>query len=85
MVLVVLAIILPEIFVAIGLFTGIGKYLTAIGVGVPAILAVTLLCLIRIDGKAVMDLPQASKGVPLPVLIFTAPTNGTKTAKNTDI
>ena len=69
--LVVLAIILPEIFVATGIFMTVGTYLTAIGVVVPAILAAAILCLIRVKGKAVMDLPEAAKGVPLPVLIFT--------------
>jgi sodium-dependent dicarboxylate transporter 2/3/5 len=71
MVLVVIAIILPEIFVATGVFATVGKYLTDIGVVIPAIMATTALCLIRTGGKAVMDLPQAAKGVPLPVLLFT--------------
>ena len=71
MVLVIMAIILPEIFVAIGVFKVIGTYMTNIGVVAPAILAVALLCLIRVGGKAVMDFPQAAKGVPIPVLIFT--------------
>ena len=70
-VIVILAILLPEIFVAAGVFVTFGKYLTNIGVVVPAILASALLCLIRINGKAVMDLPQAAKDVPLHVLIFT--------------
>ena len=71
MILVILAIMLPEIFVAIGVFVTFGTYMTNIGVVAPAILASALLCIIRVDGKAVMDLPQAAKGVPLPVLIFT--------------
>jgi sodium-dependent dicarboxylate transporter 2/3/5 len=71
MVVVVMAIILPEIFVATGVFDVVGKYLTNIGVVAPAILAVALLCLIHVDGKAVMDFQQAAKGVPVPVLIFT--------------
>jgi sodium-dependent dicarboxylate transporter 2/3/5 len=71
MVFVVMAIILPEIFVAVGVFDVVGKYLTNIGVVAPAILAVALLCLIHVDGKAVMDFPQAAKSVPIPVLIFT--------------
>ena len=71
MVIVIMSIILPEIFVAVGVFRTIGTYLTSIGVVVPAILAVALLCLIRVNGKAVMDLPQSAKGVPIPVLIFT--------------
>ena len=71
MVFVVMAIILPEIFVAAGVFKAVGAYLTGIGVVAPAILAAALLCLIRVDGKAVMDFPQAAKGVPIPVLIFT--------------
>ena len=71
MILVIMAIMLPEIFVAAGVFLTVGTYLTDIGVVVPAILASALLCVIRVGGKAVMDLPQAAKGVPLPVLIFT--------------
>ena len=71
MVLVVLAILLPEVFLAIGVFKAFAAYLASIGVVVPAILASALLCLIRVGGKAVMDLPEAVKGVPLHVLIFT--------------
>jgi sodium-dependent dicarboxylate transporter 2/3/5 len=71
MIFVILAILLPEIFVAAGIFETVGKYLTNIGVVVPAILAAALLSLIRVDGKAIMDLPQDAKGVPLHLLIFT--------------
>ena len=71
MVFVVLGVLLPEIFVTAGIFENVGKYLTDISVVIPAILATALLCLIRVDGKAVMDLPKDAKGVPLPVLIFT--------------
>jgi len=71
MALVILAILLPETFLAIGIFITFATYLADIGVVVPAILASALLCLIRVNGKAVMDLPEAAKGVPLHVLIFT--------------
>ena len=71
MAVVVMMIILPEIFVAAGVFKTVGAYLANIGVVVPAILAVAFLCLIRVEGKAVMDLPEAAKGVPLSLLIFT--------------
>ena len=71
MALVVLAILLPETFLAAGVFKAFAGYLADIGVVVPAILATALLCLIRVRGKAVMNMPEAAKSVPLHVLIFT--------------
>jgi len=70
-ILVILAILLPEIFLVLGVFMTFGTYMANIGVVVPAILASALLCLIRVEGKSVMDLPEAARSIPLHVLIFT--------------
>ena len=67
-VLVVLAILLPEILK--GLFPAVCGYLTGIGVVVPAIFALIALCLIPVKGKPILDMPQAMKAVPLPVVLF---------------
>lgn len=69
MILVILTILLPEILRNV--FPTVCGYLTSIGVVVPAILALAALCIIRVEGKPVMDLPTAARGVPLPVIIFT--------------
>lgn len=45
-------------------------YLNTIGTSVPAILAVTALCVIQVDGKPLMNCGEALKKVPLAALIF---------------
>ena len=67
-VLVVLAILLPEVLK--GLFPVICGYLTGIGVVVPAIFALIVLCLIPVKGTPILDMPRAMKAVPLPVVLF---------------
>jgi len=67
-ILVVLAILLPEILK--GVFPTACGYLTGIGVVVPAMLALAALCLIPVKGTPILDMPQAMKAVPLPVVLF---------------
>jgi sodium-dependent dicarboxylate transporter 2/3/5 len=66
----VLVILLPDIFLILGIFVPMANYFIQIGPTVPAILAVALLCLIRTDGEAVMDFPQAAKSVPMSLIVF---------------
>lgn len=68
--IVVAVTILPEIFLEIGILTGISSYLMGLGISVPAVIAIAALCLIRADGKPVMDYISCIKEVPLAMLIF---------------
>ncbi|MCL2578650.1 MAG: anion permease [Oscillospiraceae bacterium] len=67
-----MVILLPDLFLAMGLFVPISNYFVQIGPTVPAILAVVALCLIRADGQAVMDFPTAAKSVPMTLIVFIA-------------
>ena len=65
-------ILLPDLFLVLGVFVPVASYFVGIGPTVPAILAVIALCLIRVDGQAVMDFPQAAKSVPMTLIVFIA-------------
>ena len=65
-------ILLPDLFLALGIFVPVASYFVQMGPTAPAILAVIALCLIRVDGEAVMDFPQAAKSVPMTLIIFIA-------------
>ena len=65
-------ILLPDIFVAMGVLVPIASYFVQIGPTAPAILAVVALCLVRVDGQAVMDFTESAKSVPMTLLIFIA-------------
>lgn len=67
-ILVILAILLPEILK--GVFPTVTGVISAWGVVVPAIFAISLLSLIQVKGKPVLDFPKATKGVHLPAVIF---------------
>lgn len=67
-IIVILTILLPSLLK--GVFPAVCGYLNSIGVVVPAILAATLLCIIKIKGKPILDMPSAMRSVPLPVVIF---------------
>lgn len=67
-ILVLLAILLPELLK--GFFPTACSFLSGLGVVVPAILALTALCLIPVKGKPILDMPHAMKAVPLPVVLF---------------
>jgi len=69
-------ILLPDIISAIapagsGIYN-IARYFMQISVAVPAIAAVVALCLIRAEGKPVMEFTDAVKHVPITLLIFMA-------------
>lgn len=64
----VFAILFPELFK--GVFPALCGYLSAIGVVVPAILALTLLCILRVQGRPVLDMPEAMKSLPVPAILF---------------
>lgn len=67
-ILAVLVILLPE--VCKGILPGICGYWSSIGVVIPAILAVSALCLINVEGKPVLDYQSASRTLPLSAIIF---------------
>jgi len=69
-------ILMPDILIILapagsGVYN-IARYLVQISVAVPAIVTVAALCIIRAEGKPVMDFTAAVKNVPIPLLIFMA-------------
>lgn len=61
-------ILLPELLVSIA--PGFSTYWKGVGVIVVAILAVSVLCIIHIDDKPVLDMPAALKTLPMGAVIF---------------
>lgn len=68
-VLVVAVVLLPTILKDI-FPGGIWDYLNSFGVVVPALIAITILAIVNIGGKPVLNAPEAMKQVPLPMVIF---------------
>lgn len=66
--LTVLAILLPE--VGKRWFPQVCGYWSSVGVVVPAILAVSVLCLVQVDGAPVLDYQKATQTLPLPAILF---------------
>lgn len=60
--LVIVVWLCPDLFNAVGL-TVIGGYLKNLGTGVPALAAAGLLCALTVDGKPLITMPKAIKGV----------------------
>ena len=68
-ILVVLLWIVPEVF-STALPAGVATALKAWGNTVPAILAVCLLCIIRVDGKPIAKFSELATAAPMTLLIF---------------
>ena len=66
MLLVIAIIILPSFLGDIRFF----GYLGSLGIAVPAIIGIVILCFVQIDGKPVMDLPKTMAKVNFPVVMF---------------
>lgn len=64
----VFTILFPELFK--GIFPALCGYLSAIGVVAPAILALTLLCILRVENRPVLDMPEAMKTLPMSAILF---------------
>lgn len=67
-VIVVLIVLMPSLL--INVFPIVMGYLNAIGVVVPALLAVAALGIIQIDKKPILDVPKALKTLPWHAIIF---------------
>lgn len=67
-VIVVLVVLMPSLL--INVFPVVMGYLNAIGVVVPALLAVAALGIIQIDKKPILDVPKALKTLPWHAIIF---------------
>ena len=67
-----LFILLPDVFMTIGLLVPLSSYFVRLSATVPAIIAVVFLCLFKVKGESVMDFQQAAKGVPINMVIFIA-------------
>ena len=72
MAFMILLILLPDVFLIMGIFVPLAEYFIRIGFTAPAIIAVVALCLIRVKGQVVLDYEQAAKNIPMPVIIFIA-------------
>ena len=68
--LVVAITVIPEIFLTLGLFTGVSAWIMDLGIAVPAIVAIAVLALTKVKGQAVLDAPATFKEVPLSMLVF---------------
>ena len=67
-IITILMIFLPELLK--GVLPGIAGYWTKVGVIVPAILAVSALSLVEVDGSPVLDYSKATRSLPLSPIIF---------------
>ncbi|MGN1155016.1 MAG: SLC13 family permease [Agathobacter sp.] len=65
---VVAMVLLPSFLK--GVFPVVWGYWNSVGVVVPAILAIVVLCVVQIGGKPMLDFPVAIKQVPMPAVIF---------------
>lgn len=61
-------IILPEVLKNV--LPEFAGFWTSCGVVVPAILACTVLCMIHVEGKPVLDMPAAMKTLPMGAIVF---------------
>lgn len=61
-------ILLPELLKP--LLPAFASYWTTCGVVVPAILAVSVLCIVRVGGEPVLDIKAAMKSLPMGAIIF---------------
>lgn len=67
-VIVVLVVLMPSLL--INVFPVVMGYLSAIGVAVPAMLAVAVLGIIHIKKEPILNVPQAMRTLPWPAIIF---------------
>ena len=68
----ILAILLPDMLVMMGIFVPVASYFVRVGATVPAILAVVFLCQFKVQGEPVMDFAQTAKKVPMTLIVFIA-------------
>ena len=61
-------ILLPELLVSV--LPGFAGYWKTCGVVVPAILAMSVLCIVRVGGEPVLDMKAALKSLPMGAIIF---------------
>jgi sodium-dependent dicarboxylate transporter 2/3/5 len=74
--IVIIVWLCPDLFSAIGL-TVLGKYMKSLGTAVPAMVAVGVLAMIRVDNKPVLDVPKACKSVAWGSVFMMAAVMGT--------
>lgn len=67
-VIVIIMVLAPSLL--INVFPVVMGYFNAIGVAVPAMLAVAVLGIIEIDKKPILDVPKAMKTLPWPAIVF---------------
>ena len=65
--LVIFFVIAPTLLMQV---TPFFAYFSRLGVVVPALIGIVVLCIIHVDGKPVMDLPEIMKKVNYPPIIF---------------
>lgn len=67
-IIVIIMVLAPSLL--INVFPVVMGYFNAIGVAVPAMLAVVVLGIIEIDKKPILDVPKAMKTLPWPAIVF---------------
>ena len=67
-ILAIALILLPELLVSVA--PGFSTYWKTCGVVVPAILAIAVLCIVRVGGAPVLDVKAALKSLPMGAIIF---------------
>lgn len=68
--IMLVVVLLPDLFSAFGIFTGFASWLGGLGITVPAIAAIAVMCLLKADGEPVMDYTKIVRTAPMGVLIF---------------
>jgi len=72
--IVIVFVVLPELVLAFGPQFAAAEWIVSLGLAVPAIVAVAVLCLIRVDKKPVLNFGQALVKVEWGVVLFIAAT-----------
>jgi len=76
MLVLVVFILLPDILILIApegsVIHNVSMYFVSLTAAIPAMITIAVLCIIRADGKPVMEFTDAIKHVPMTLLIFMA-------------
>ena len=64
--------VVPDFMITFGLGLGFATWASGLGVTIPAVFAISLLCVTRVKGQPVMDFNQATKQVSYSMWLFVA-------------
>ena len=65
-------LLLPDFLNLLNIGAPIADFLSRVGITIPAIAAIAVMCLVRVEGKPVMDYTKSLKGTPIGIIVFLA-------------